>query len=95
MAKTIKKNFNKKAARAVGRRFNLFSDDDSTNVSELQDVIEKLSEKVDENRGSTSSDRGLEGSIRTVKAKNEWFIEIKSEEGWLRSSAGSFALKDK
>jgi len=94
---SIKKTINKRVSRAVGRRFNLFGDDDSGNVSELQDIVEKISEKVDTDSGRVEkpASSGLVGSIRSVKSKNEWFVEIKTDEGWIRSSAGSFMLKDK
>ena len=94
---SLKKSINKKVARAVGRRFNVFGEDDSMNVSDLQGTLEKIADKVDTKSGTVeqSSGSGLEGSLRAVKSKNDWFIEMKTEEGWIRSSVGSFSLKDK
>ena len=94
---SVKKIINKRVSRAVGRRFNLFGEEDAGNVSELQDIVEKIAEKVDTGSGRVEkpASSGLVGSIRSVKSKNEWFVEIKTDEGWIRSSSGSFALKDK
>jgi len=94
---SIKRNIKKSAIRAVGRRFNPFGPDDETAVTELQDTLEKIAEKVDSKSGTVekSDSAGLEGSLRAVKSKNDWYLEMKTEEGWIRSSVGSFTLKDK
>lgn len=96
----IKKAILKKTVRGVGSRFNLYSEEDSTTESELQGTVEKIAEKVDSDTGRVekSGRSGIAGALRAVKDKNHWYIEIKTEDGWIRSSNSTpsgFILRDK
>ena len=91
----IRKSVASRAVRGVGKRFNPYSDDDSNTQSELQNVVEKIAEKVDSKPGRVSKGGkdGLVGSLRVTKEKNDWYVEVKTEDGWLRSTQGIFTLK--
>ena len=83
---------NIKATRSVGSRLNPFSEDASKrDGTDLQNTVNAMAEKVD-------SDSGTSGSVRFVKDKQDWYLEFKTEEGWVRSnnsSTSGFTLRDK
>jgi len=93
-----KKIQNRTEHRTDSNTFNPFSDDISTSSTGLQKLIEKISDKVDAKSGKVSkgSDVGAEGSIRATKDKENWYLEFKTADGWIRSdssTASGFKLK--
>jgi len=92
----------KRAIRAVGSRFNMYSEEQESarGGSDLKETIETIADKVDTATGrvDTSDNTGSAGAFRVVKQKNLWYVEIKSGDGWIRSdnsSVSGFILKDK
>ena len=78
--------------------FNPFSDETTNASGAIQRIIEKVSEKTDKITGRAEKDSatGAEGSIRAIKDLNDWYIEIKTADGWIRSdssTASGFKLK--
>jgi len=78
--------------------FNPFSDETTNASGAIQRIIEKVSEKTDKatGRAERGSETGIGGSIRAIKDKSDWYIEIKTADGWIRSdssTASGFKLK--
>jgi len=98
---SVKKVPLRRATRAVGSRFNMYSnEEDKRGGSDLKETIETIADKVDTATGrvDTSDNTGSTGAFRVVKQKNLWYVEIKSGDGWIRSdntSVSGFKLKDK
>tara|TARA_R110000796_G_scaffold58309_6_gene134664 strand:+ start:874 stop:1176 length:303 start_codon:yes stop_codon:yes gene_type:complete len=92
---------NRKATRSVGSRLNPFSEDATKrDGADLEKTINQIAEKVDSAIGTVEKqgDAGTSGSMRFVKDKKDWYLEVKTEDGWIRSSNSSisgFILRDK
>jgi len=92
---------NIKATRSVGSRLNPFSEDASKrDGTDLQNTVNAMAEKVDSDIGTVEKqgNSGTSGSMRFVKDKQDWYLEFKTEEGWVRSnnsSTSGFTLRDK
>jgi hypothetical protein len=95
------RNQNRKVARAVGNRTNFYSDDiDKRGTTNLQEVVEKIADKVDSSIGDVAveTQTGADGTMRFIKDRSSWYLEFKTEDGWVRSSNASdsgFILRDK
>ena len=93
----MRKISNRKATKSVGSRTNIYSDSSEMTQSDLQRTVDGIAEKVDSETGRVESDssKGAEGSVRAVKEKNEWYLEVKTSDGWIKSLEGAFKIKDK
>ena len=92
---------NRKAVRSVGSRMNPYSEDVNKREStDLQSTVETIADKVDGAVGTIeqSESTGSAGSMRFVKDSQNWYLEFKTEDGWVRSdnsSLSGFALRAK
>tara|TARA_B100000131_G_C17923517_1_gene535306 strand:+ start:310 stop:615 length:306 start_codon:yes stop_codon:yes gene_type:complete len=93
---------NRKITRDSGSRTNYFSDDIVSSPSDIQRTIDTIADKVDSETGRVEKSDATtsEGSIRAVKGKKNWFLEIKTSDGWIRSAeeidnVPLFKIKDK
>lgn len=89
---------NRSESRPDVSDFNPFSDESSNSSGSVQRLIETISDKTDASSGKMErpSSTGIEGSIRAIKDKKDWYIEFKTADGWIRSnnsSASGFKLK--
>lgn len=89
---------NRSESRPDVSDFNPFSDESSNSSGAVQRLIETISDKTDASSGKMErpSSTGIEGSIRAIKDKKDWYIEFKTADGWIRSnnsSASGFKLK--
>tara|TARA_R100000278_G_C5461532_1_gene161068 strand:- start:208 stop:495 length:288 start_codon:yes stop_codon:yes gene_type:complete len=93
----MRKIQNRKTTRSTGNRTNYFSDEDVQVQSDLQTTIDNIADKVDSETGRVEKDSSVssEGTLRTVKDSNSWYLEIKTKEGWIRSVENTFVTKDK
>ena len=93
----MRKISNRKTTKSVGSRTNIYSEDSDMTQSDLQRTVDGIAEKVDTETGrvESGSSKGVEGSFRAVKEKNEWYLEIKTSDGWIKSQEGAFKIKDK
>ena len=92
---------NRKRTRSVGSRMNPYGEDGTNRESaDLQSTVEAISDKVDGSIGTAEQPHsvGTEGSLRFIKDSKNWYLEFKTDDGWVRSSNSSvsgFALRDK
>lgn len=92
---------NRKATRSVGSRMNPYSKDGTNRESaDLQNTIEAIADKVDSAIGAVEQQQstGSSGAMRIIKDKRDWYLEFKTDDGWVRSSnssASGFILRDK
>mgnify|MGYP003627292923 CR=1 FL=1 len=92
---------NRKVTRSVGSRMNPYSEDGTNRESaDLQKTVEAIADKVDTAVGAVEERQsaGSLGSMRFVKDKKDWYLEFKTEDGWVRSdnsSSSGFILRDK
>jgi len=93
----MRKTQNRKVTRDTGSRTNYFSDENVQVQSDLQTTIDKIADKVDSETGRVEESNSLseEGTFRTVKDKNDWYLEIKTSDGWIRSADNTFVIKNK
>jgi hypothetical protein len=93
----MRKRQNRKTTRSTGNRTNYFSDENVQVQSDLQTTIDKIANKVDSETGRVEESNSLseEGTFRTVKDKNDWYLEIKTRDGWIRSADNTFVIKNK
>ena len=93
----MRKRQNRRATRSTGSRTNYFSDENVQVQSDLQTTIDKIADKVDSETGRVEESNSLseEGTFRTVKDKNDWYLEIKTSDGWVRSAEDTFVIKNK
>lgn len=93
----MRKRQNRKTTRSTGNRTNYFSDENVQVQSDLQTTIDKIADKVDSETGRVEESNSLseEGTFRTVKDKNDWYLEIKTSDGWIRSADNTFVIKNK
>lgn len=93
----MRKRQNRRTTRSTGNRTNYFSDENVQVQSDLQTTIDKIADKVDSETGRVEESNSLseEGTFRTVKDKNDWYLEIKTSDGWIRSADNTFAIKNK
>jgi len=98
----IKKRVHVPVVRSTGQRVNHYgeSSDNSRGFSDLEYTINKIAEKVDTPTGTVekTDDMGNAGEFRVVKDKKTYFLEIRTEDGWIRSdnsTASGFSLKGK
>tara|TARA_Y100000592_G_C5477311_1_gene323085 strand:+ start:3728 stop:4015 length:288 start_codon:yes stop_codon:yes gene_type:complete len=93
----MRKRQNRRATRSTGSRTNYFSDENVQVQSDLQTTIDKIADKVDSETGRVEESNSLseEGTFRTVKDKNDWYLEIKTSDGWIRSADNTFVIKNK
>ena len=59
--------------------------------------ISNIADKVDSETGRVekSNASSEEGTLRTVKDKSKWYLEIKTSDGWVRSAEDTFIIKNK
>lgn len=92
---------NRKVTRSVGSRMNPYSKDGTNRESaDLQGTIEAMADKIDSAIGTVEqqTSAGTFGSMRFIKDKKDWYLEFKTEDGWVRSnnsSASGFILREK
>jgi len=93
----MRKISNRKTSRSVGSRTNLYSDEQDMTQADLQRTVDNIADKVDSETGRVESDssKGAEGSVRAVKEKNDWYLEVKTSDGWIKSATGTFNIKNK
>lgn len=93
----MRKRQNRRTTRSTGNRTNYFSDENVQVQSDLQTTIDKIANKVDSETGRVEESNSLseEGTFRTVKDKNDWYLEIKTRDGWIRSADNTFVIKNK
>ena len=93
----MRKRQNRRTTRSTGSRTNYFSDENVQVQSDLQTTIDKIADKVDSETGRVEESNSLseEGTFRTVKDKNDWYLEIKTRDGWIRSADNTFVIKNK
>ena len=93
----MRKRQNRRTTRSTGSRTNYFSDENVQVQSDLQTTIDKIANKVDSETGRVEESNSLseEGTFRTVKDKNDWYLEIKTRDGWIRSADNTFVIKNK
>tara|TARA_R100000231_G_C5246658_1_gene141438 strand:- start:264 stop:551 length:288 start_codon:yes stop_codon:yes gene_type:complete len=93
----MRKRQNRRTTRSTGSRTNYFSDENVQVQSDLQTTIDKIADKVDSETGRVEESNSLseEGTFRTVKDKNDWYLEIKTSDGWIRSADNTFVIKNK
>ena len=93
----MRKKQNRRTTRSTGSRTNYFSDENVQVQSDLQTTIDKIADKVDSETGRVEESNSLseEGTFRTVKDKNDWYLEIKTSDGWIRSADNTFVIKNK
>ena len=93
----MRKIQNRRTTRSTGSRTNYFSDENVQVQSDLQTTIDKIADKVDSETGRVEESNSLseEGTFRTVKDKNDWYLEIKTSDGWIRSADNTFVIKNK
>ena len=93
----MRKRQNRRTTRSTGSRTNYFSDENVQVQSDLQTTIDKIANKVDSETGRVEESNSLseEGTFRTVKDKNDWYLEIKTSDGWIRSADNTFVIKNK
>ena len=79
---------NRRITRDSGARTNYFGDDPVNSQSDIQKTIDTIADKVDSETGRVEKSDATtsEGSIRAVKGKKNWFLEIKTSDGWIRSA---------
>jgi len=93
----MRKIQNRRTTRSTGSRTNYFSEENVQVQSDLQTTIDKIADKVDSETGRVEESNSLseEGTFRTVKDKNDWYLEIKTSDGWIRSADNTFLIKNK
>ena len=93
----MRKTQNRKVTRDTGSRINYFGDEPVSSPSDIQKTIDTIADKVDSETGRVEESNSLseEGTFRTVKDKNDWYLEIKTNDGWIRSADDTFVIKDK
>ena len=93
----MRKVQNRKVTRDAGSRINYFGDEPVSSPSDIQKTIDTIADKVDSETGRVEESNSLseEGTFRTVKDKNDWYLEIKTSDGWIRSADNTFAIKNK
>lgn len=93
----MRKQQNRKVTRDTGTRTNYFSEEQISSPSDIQRTIDTIADKVDSETGRVekSNASSVEGTIRTVKDKSKWYLEVKTSDGWIRSADNTFVVKDK
>tara|TARA_R100000306_G_C4347409_1_gene128318 strand:- start:212 stop:523 length:312 start_codon:yes stop_codon:yes gene_type:complete len=100
----VKRKIMNPMVRSTGQRVNHYGDasDNSRGYSDLEYTIAKIAKKVDTPTGQVeeSQDTSDSGSFRVIKDKKVYYLEIKTDDGWIRSdgsgvSASGFVLRDK
>ena len=98
----VKRKIVNPVVRSTGQRVNHYGDssDNSRGYSDLEYTISKIAKKVDIPTGQVeeSEDASESGALRVVKDKKVYFLEIKTNDGWIRSdgsSASGFTLREK
>ena len=93
----MRKVQNRKVTRDAGSRINYFGDESVSSPSDIQKTIDTIADKVDSETGRVekSNASSEEGTLRTVKDKSKWYLEIKTSDGWVRSAEDTFVIKNK
>ena len=98
----VKRKIMNPMVRSTGQRVNHYGEasDNSRGYSDLEYTIAKIAKKVDTPTGQVeeSHDTSESGSFRVIKDKKVYYLEIKTNDGWIRSdgsSASGFVLRDK
>ena len=98
----IKRKIINPVVRSTGQRVNHYGDnsDNSRGYSDLEYTISTIAKKVDIPTGQVEEpeDTSESGAFRVVKDKKVYFLEIKTNDGWIRSdgsSASGFTLREK
>lgn len=93
----MRKQQNRKTTRDTGSRINYYGDENVSSPSDIQKTIDTIADKVDSETGRVekSNATSAEGTLRTVKDKSNWYLEIKTSDGWIRSADNTFVIKNK